>query len=116
MIEVATARRREGGSKKRGKRKGHEDRSASTTARQGATSSEEPDTLPPFMYHQCAGYAYATARLIHTMGSSRGHGAASFILNTRGTVDDKIEGCGALVNAVNAAAKNGEIQDVTVIA
>jgi len=69
--------------------------------------------LPDGMWGQCTGYAFATATLISQLGAARAHAAASFILNNRGTTDDKIEGCGAIVNSVNSAIENGEIEGLS---
>jgi len=75
-----------------------------------------PETdLPPSMWRQCVGYAYATMRLIEQKGSTGAHGAADFIVNNRGSSEEKVQGCGAIVNSVNAALEGGEIQGLAVI-
>jgi len=65
------------------------------------------DLLPEGEYNQCAAYSHFTAQLI---GNLAHNGAAEMILNK-----DKVNGCGAIVNSVNAALKSDALPHVQVI-
>merc|ERR1719436_14349 len=84
--------------------------------RDGSPEDELSQTeLPSYMWRQCVGYAYATMRLIEQKGSAGAHGAGDFIVNNRGSSEEKVEGCGAIVNSVNAALEGGEIPGLAVV-
>jgi len=75
-------------------------------------SSDLP-SLRPDLWRQCAGYAYATSKIITDLGLHAG--ADLMLTNMGGNSNDTVVACAAVVNTVNGHLENGEIPGMQVV-
>merc|ERR1719461_2109509 len=89
---------------------------ASTPAVESNNSLNNSSDLPEIsadMWIQCAGYADATAKVITHMDQ---HGAADIMAaNLRGTAQERMEACAAIVNSVNSHLRADEVAGMQVV-
>jgi len=80
---------------------------------QGERRRSDTPEISSEMWMQCAGYAIGIAKVISHLHQ---HGAADIMIaNLRGSAEERVEACGAIVNSVNYHLRQNEIPGMQVM-